>query len=98
MHVSCMANTGKQGRTSSRHSVTAKSRGKKPTKDESRTMYEIGAETGRYRTKSASGRMVSVRNATTGQYVLAPAVKANTSFRSRKATVVREVISERRGG
>lgn len=92
-----MAKTSKQGRDSTGRFVTEKSGGKKLAKDGSRNMYEIGADNGKYRVKGASGRMVVARNASTGQYVLAPAVKASNSFRSRKATLVREVISERRG-
>ncbi len=92
-----MAKTNKQGRDGSGRFATVKSGGKTPAKEGSRTMYELGAETAKYRVKGASGRMVVGRNASTGQYVLAPAVNASKSFRSRKATVVREVINERQG-
>jgi hypothetical protein len=47
--------------------------------------------------KSGSGSMVIGRNATTGRFVLAPAVKKSSSFRSNKENVVREVITKRRG-
>ena len=92
-----MAKISKQGRSSSGGVVAVKSGAKKLTHDASRKTYVIAAETGRYRIKDESGRTVAVRNASTGQFVLAPAVKASKSFRSRKATVVSEVISKRRG-
>ena len=58
----------------------------------------VVAETGGFKVRnSSSGGTVVGRNAVTGQFVLAPAIKAGSTFRKMKTNAVREVIRDKRG-
>lgn len=47
-------------------------------------------------TKRGKGVAVIGRNAETGRFVLAPAIKTDSKFRKHKSNVVREVLKETR--
>lgn len=56
----------------------------------------VSIETGSFKIRtSKSGGMVVGRNATTGAFVIAPAIKAGSAFKKKKTNVVKEVIKHR---
>ncbi|HEY0413956.1 MAG TPA: hypothetical protein VGD66_12530 [Allosphingosinicella sp.] len=67
------------------------------TEDSERRPTTISDDTGKYQVKSSRAGMVVGRNAVSGQFVRAPAIKAGAAFRTHKSNLVSEVIKNRRG-
>ncbi len=78
-----------------RSSATGRFVTEKHTKAHPSTSHKETGSFVRVRDSSSGGTVVG-RNAVTGRFVIAPAVKAGRSFVKNKTNVVREVIKDKR--